>query len=191
MMSIFIDCNYCNANEVYVLYDDGEYPIVKCKRCGLVYISPRPTGQETQKIYYEKYYSGWLSEEQRRKRMWEARLRDVESFKRAGRLLDVGCGLGTFLGLARSSGWQVWGTEVSDYAVGWIDKRLKIEVFKGNLEDAGFEPNFFDVITMWHVLEHLPDPFRTLRTAWQLLKEDGIIVIEVPNVNYPRVFKMF
>lgn len=98
-----------------------------------------------------------------------------------GVLLDVGCGLGAYLCLLRSLGWRVYGIESNRRAALYAQERLGLDVKGVHFEDAVFPENFFDVITMWHSLEHFPDPKRILLKANRLLKPGGLLLIGVPN----------
>lgn len=107
-------------------------------------------------------------------------LRAIESFKKSGRLLDVGIGTGLLLKLAKGRGWNVQGTDVSSYAIGKA-KKYGFEIFKGRLEESTFKDIFFDVVNMRHSLEHMEDPSKALVRAYQILKPGGIICITTPN----------
>ena len=138
----------------------------------------------------DEYYDGWVSQSESRARMVSKRLVALQEQTKPGYLLDVGCGLGTFLSLAESFGWQVSGTEVSEFAVSYAKKELARDVFLGNLEKAGFENNYFDVVTLWHVLEHVQRPVKLLAEVKRIIKPGGLVVIEVPNVRYlPQLIK--
>ncbi|MDQ6691916.1 MAG: class I SAM-dependent methyltransferase, partial [Candidatus Dormibacteraeota bacterium] len=127
-------------------------------------------------------YDHWLREESGRAQMWTKRVAMIEALQPArGRLLDVGAGIGTFLALARDRGWQVAGSEVSDSAVRLAADRHGLTLVQGQLETAELGLGSFDVVTLWHVLEHVPSPFRTLRTCRRLLRPGGLVVIAVPN----------
>jgi len=101
--------------------------------------------------------------------------------QKGGRILDVGCGDGFFLNAIKDRGWEVHGMEISKEAV----KSAKIKglenVIYGTLDNAPYPENHFDVIRLWSVLEHLHDPVKTLRIAQRLLKQEGILILQVPN----------
>jgi SAM-dependent methyltransferase len=103
-------------------------------------------------------------------------LRDVA----AGRLLDVGCGKGRFLAAARDAGWRVLGIEFAPESAAAARKAHAVDVISGDFLTAPLEGGF-DVITMWHVLEHLPDPAAALVKAAGLLRPGGRLVVSVPN----------
>lgn len=98
-----------------------------------------------------------------------------------GRVLDVGCGKGWILHEFRGRGWEVSGTEMSPDAAGFAVNRLRLPVRCGDLQAQAFPAAHFDVVTLWHVLEHLRDPVETVREAARLLKPGGLLVLAVPN----------
>jgi SAM-dependent methyltransferase len=114
--------------------------------------------------------------------MWEKRIRRVEEFVNGGRVLDVGAGTGEFLhGLSRSGRWQTDGTEISSRAVELAMRNHEIDLRLGAVADVNLPPDHFDLITLWHVLEHVPDVQGTLATVVAALKPGGIVFIAVPN----------
>jgi 2-polyprenyl-3-methyl-5-hydroxy-6-metoxy-1,4-benzoquinol methylase len=121
--------------------------------------------------------------------MWKQRLENLKMCRPEGHLLDIGCGEGTFLALAQKKGWEIGGTEVSEYAAGYASDLLKIDIFNGGLPEAGFEENTFDVVTMWHVLEHVQNPMSYLSEIRKILKPEGLFILAVPNVEN-RVFQI-
>lgn len=180
-----VACNLCGGERFQVL-EDGEKPIyvLKCTNCGLVFVDPVPEPAWLAAHYDENYYADWTgAQQEKRLRMWRKRLDTIERLSPRGNLLDVGCATGTFLQLAQNSGWKVQGTEFSPYAASFARNLLKTDIFCGHLMDAGHEDASFDVVTCWHVLEHLPNPLQYLQEAHRILKSSGILVIAVPNVD--------
>jgi len=100
-----------------------------------------------------------------------------------GRLLDVGCGNGRFLAQMRELGWEVVGTEPDPEAVRIAKERFGLEVFQGTLEETRFPEDSFDVITMNHVIEHVPNPIELLAKCRQILKPGGKLVVTTPNIK--------
>ena len=96
-------------------------------------------------------------------------------------LLDIGCGYGYFLAACREKGYEVQGLDISDWAVRYATEKLRLPVAVGDLGNHALFQKEFDVITMWHFLEHTPDPHGALRSAKAWLKKDGLLVVEVPN----------
>lgn len=100
-----------------------------------------------------------------------------------GRILDVGCGKGEFLANMRNLGWEVVGVEPDPKAVNLARKQYDLDTYQGTLEEAGFPEESFDVITMNHVIEHLPDPISTLRECHRVLRPGGSLVAVTPNIR--------
>jgi 2-polyprenyl-3-methyl-5-hydroxy-6-metoxy-1,4-benzoquinol methylase len=141
-------------------------------------VSPRPTARELPRYYPLAYYGP-------RRSFFEAvtirrRARRVRQLHRRapGRLLDVGCGQGGVLRLLQRRGWQVVGTELGARPPG---PTPDLDIRYGPLEAAGLPAGSFDVITLWHVLEHLPDPRATLDQVRHLLAPGGQLLVAVPN----------
>jgi 2-polyprenyl-3-methyl-5-hydroxy-6-metoxy-1,4-benzoquinol methylase len=163
---------------------ESPYCVVKCSDCGLAYVDPIPDAKELARHYNEDYYTDWLNDQRAsRERMWNRRLSRIESLSDRGRLLDVGCGEGLFLEVAQQGGWRVSGTDISAYATEFASKRLGQDCFCGEIWDAPFDERSFDVITLWHVLEHSSSPISTMQAVYNLLKHKGLLVLAVPNLN--------
>lgn len=184
-MPTYVNCNLCSLdNTKTVQKSESPFKVVRCRNCCLVYTNPQPDREHINKHYNESYYRDWIDKQMdRRIPMWRRRLQGLQNHKQKGRLLDVGCGIGTFLLLAEESGYEVWGTEISDFGSRYAGENLALDVYKGDLEEARFPSAHFDIITLWHTLEHVPDPKATLKEIHRILKEDGILVIAVPNLH--------
>ena len=103
------------------------------------------------------------------------------SGSRGKKLLDVGCGNGSFLAKMQRLGWDVVGVETDPKAAGIARERFGLKVHVGDLTEAGFADQMFDALTMSHVLEHVPDPVHTLHECARLLKPGGKLVVVTPN----------
>ena len=178
-------CNLCGCKEFKIIEDDeAPYKVLGCKMCSLVFVHPQPESRELAEHYNEDYYHEWVGrQKEKRIKMWAARLSKVEKYRKAGRLLDVGCGDGVLLNLAKKRGWQVAGTELSSFAARRASDILGEDIFCGELFDASYPEKNFDVVTLWHVLEHVKDPLKYLFEIRRIIKSDGLLVIAVPNVN--------
>jgi len=181
-------CNLCGEDKFKIVEDEEKpYYVLKCLHCGLVFVDPVPDMSYLATHYDESYYADWMAAQQtKRLKMWERRLKSIEKASQKGRLLDVGCATGDFLQQAQNSGWEIRGTEFSPYAAAYARDNLKADIFCGHLVDAHYDDSFFDVVTFWHVLEHVTDPTGYLQEAHRILKPAGLLVVAVPNVNdYP------
>ena len=177
-------CNLCGKNDYKILEEDkGPFKIVRCNYCSSVYVTPLPPKEFIEEYYSLNYYIELEQQLPKTLKVWQERLKLVESFQKKGILLDVGCGIGSFLSLARNNGWEVYGTEISKEICNYIKERLGLEVYNGRLQDADYPDEYFDVVTFWHVLEHMQDPLEALKVANRILKKDGLFVVATPNVN--------
>ncbi|MBI3920323.1 MAG: class I SAM-dependent methyltransferase [Armatimonadetes bacterium] len=171
---------------------------MRCRRCGYVYCNPIPTDEELFSYYDESYVD---SEEWERtfrhdrQRVFRNGLRRIGRFAGSSsssscdspKLLDIGCSLGIFLDMARERGFNCFGVEVSRPAAEFAARQPGLHVLTGTLHQAGFDSGFFDVVTLWDVLEHVSDPLSVLQEARRVLKSGGLLVVRVPNVGFHLV----
>jgi len=104
----------------------------------------------------------------------------VVPFKKDGKILDVGCGNGEMIGWMKEYGWKTYGVDTSREACEQAEKQ-GLDVFCGELQDAHFSSDFFDVITVNHVLEHVHNPLALLKECNRILKKDGLFIVDCPN----------
>lgn len=104
-------------------------------------------------------------------------------FRPDGKLLDVGCGGGVFMERMRDFGWDVCGLELAADVAQRVERRTGITVHIGTLPHHNLKPDSFDAVTLWHVLEHVPNPRQILKSAAELLRPKGLLVIELPNIE--------
>ncbi|HUD70655.1 MAG TPA: class I SAM-dependent methyltransferase [Dongiaceae bacterium] len=158
---------------------------VRCRDCGLVYVDPVPPEAIATGTYGSDYYEPWQgAEEGPRRRMWNSRLRRLRRrVSSIGTLLDVGCGDGLFALLAKEAGWRVDAIEFSPEGARRAAARLGRPVAVGDLARSLHLPGPFEVITLWHVLEHLPEPRAMLEAARRRLTPGGLLVVAVPNLD--------
>ena len=175
-------------------YVTGEpFSVVRCGRCGLAVTAPRPATDSLARYYPAAYYGEtgqrrfpapveWLQG-----LLYSVRAAAVERLAggRPGRVLDVGCGRGRLLQAFRRRGWEVHGTELGEDAARH-PRALGIPVHVGPLESAPWPDASFDAVTMWHVLEHWPDPAEPLSHAARVLRPGGALLVGVPNFASPE-----
>jgi SAM-dependent methyltransferase len=172
-------CNLCGGNDWVVMEIHQDTRVVRCV-CGLVFVSPVPPRPAIEAAYSQAYYDAWSSQSRARHRIWKRRLSLITAHvKRPGRLLDVGCGDGAFLRLARRHGWEVTGTELSSAA----PDADNVEIRRGEVWEAALGPDSYDVVTSWHVIEHAADPKRMVQEIYRLLKPEGRLILATPNLN--------
>lgn len=173
-------CNLCHSRTIRQL--DREYNFCQCGACGYVFDSPRPTLEEIVAFYsQESKYDSWVDAAAARDALWQRRLEKLLPYRADGNLLDVGTGIGQFLHHARPHFADVQGTEVSASAVRVAHEKYGLKVHQGRVEEMGFPPGSFNNITLFHVLEHVPDPADMVACCRNLLRTDGVLAIAVPN----------
>lgn len=164
------------------------FSYVRCSACGLVFLSPRPEAAEMLGFYGEDYYGGEdrkfrFGLEVLRRLLAGARARRARRyFPSSGKVLDVGCGQGAFLGLMQEKGWKGYGTELSPRSASRAIQ-TGLWVSAGEIQENQFSPDFFDLITFWHVLEHLREPAAVLKRLRPMLRRGGIVAVSTPNVE--------
>ena len=189
-------CPWCESDKAQInlwLKDEfltkEDFHICECLNCGLLYTMPRPTKEKIGKYYKsQEYYSHQENNTGFIPRVYEAvkkvNLRHKYTLATkgltVGKLLDIGCGVGDFLHTAEEKGWECIGVEPSEEAKAIARKRIKANVVdSADLEQMADQS--FDVITMWHVLEHVDNLKWQVEQLQRLIKPGGRIVIAVPN----------
>jgi 2-polyprenyl-3-methyl-5-hydroxy-6-metoxy-1,4-benzoquinol methylase len=189
-------CKKASVQDVFITKDyfhtRESFEIRYCRACGIRYTYPQPNKEEIAKYYLtEKYYShharprGLFSMVYQWVRQINVRHKAglIHSFSaHKGDLLDVGCGSGTFLNVMKKAGWRCSGVEVNENARQYVQDGLKIDVHEAidNIPDTSGQ---FDVITLWHVLEHFHTPGMVLQQLHKLLRRNGILIVAVPNYD--------
>ena len=172
-------CDLCGDSRF--MTKDAGAAVVECRRCQFRFVTPRPTQAEIARSYSAAGdYNSWIAVDRARQALWARRWQRVRPLCRPGRLLDVGAGLGTFLDLAHRGGWEVEGTEVSWSAAEYAREHYGLELRLGSLE-AVRPDGVFDIVTLWHVLEHVPSPSTALAVCRDLLRPGGFLVLALPN----------
>jgi 2-polyprenyl-3-methyl-5-hydroxy-6-metoxy-1,4-benzoquinol methylase len=195
----YVVCNLCGADNTKFRFlvrdrnskEKSVFNLVECKTCGLVYLNPRPTKEEINEYYPPWYHSRAEKEivDIEKTMIWgipwreamQKKAKPILRHKKEGRILDIGCGDGSLLKFMKELGWETHGIDFNEGSANYAREVLGLDVFAGRLEEVSCPEDFFDIIILFHVLEHLPDPLKTLERVRPLLKEDGVLLIEVPN----------
>lgn len=157
--------------------------VLWCGSCGFGWLHPAPTNEELRK-HCEMSLPHRPSNDEEKGVGFARRIQQINNLTgKRGRLLDVGSGMGHFLNAARRHGWQVTGVEPQMKAASYCVKNWGIEPYRGFIEDFGFDPGSFDVVTLWDVWEHVYDPLRLLDHCIDLVSPGGLLALAIPNAS--------
>ncbi|MCF7805085.1 MAG: class I SAM-dependent methyltransferase [Candidatus Marinimicrobia bacterium] len=185
-------CPACKGRELKEEYFEEPFYVMKCQNCDLVFLGNPP---EDESLYDEFYAGSGDSGEDYHadspvltlREMYHINAQRIElitRFENTGFLLDIGCGNGFFLAsLKEQTSIDGLGVDIAGDAVEFARREFGVAAKTATIGDLLEEEHRFDIITLWHVLEHFKDPFRILRKVHALLKPGGACVIEVPNLN--------
>lgn len=188
-------CNHCQSPAATPLFSLRGYELVRCNACALAYIANPPSAEELKRIYsaesnyhvqlHDPASAAWRGfEELAQKHMGFVR-RQIGT----GRVLDVGCSAGHFLAAARAQGFEVEGAEFSADSARVARDHFGLTVTEGSVHQVAAAPGSFDLVTMFDVIEHVPDPAADIAAVWQLVKPGGWFVLSTPNIDglFPRL----
>lgn len=156
------------------------FHLCRCKNCGFIFAKAIPTEDELIENY--RNYGRADYESPITVKRYNEILDKLEPFRKTNRLIDVGCGIGFFLSVAKQRGWEVYGTEYTDEAVK-ICSAKGIEMKKGSLNPENYPPDFFDVVTSFQVIEHINTPKDEIKKFNQILRSGGVCYITTPNIK--------
>jgi SAM-dependent methyltransferase len=178
----------CGSADPRFLFQKDGHAMVACRVCGTVYVGEDPARIDFNALYGESYYTGgsdavfadYVGQEAARRAQARRKLMALRHLpprvKRGGMLLDVGCAAGFFLAEARRH-YEVQGVELSTWSSAYARERLGLRVFTGTLQDARLAADHYDVVTLWDVIEHVPEPVPLLAEAARVLRPGGRLVL--------------
>ena len=197
-METLKNCPVCNSSrfsdflevEDYFLSNEV-FSLKRCNTCGFVLTNPRPK-ENNLGLYYqsEEYISHSSSKESFTDKIYysvrnytiKQKFKLISKHVKDGKILDIGCGTGEFLNYFKAKGWNTTGIEPNETAREIAIKKHGLNVhFEAQLDKL--KKSSFEVITMWHVLEHVPDLSSRIKQLKSLIKENGILIIAVPNID--------
>lgn len=176
------NCLLCG--EETVLFFPENDALLKCTGCGVVFDESSKLGEG----YYENERVIHVDEKKitPRKRNAKQRVKLIRNvLKKESSLVDIGCGEGLFLQEAKNYVNVVYGIEPTKSYAAYAKEKMNLEILQGTLESLEYPDDSFDIVTMFHVLEHLASPSQALTKIYSWLKKNGHIVIEVPNIESP------
>lgn len=177
-------CILCRSSNYSLIHKRGKWNYLKCRRCGLVSIDPVPSPDQLSQSYCH-----YLPESDEEIKKWAAMMRPIivksarmiESEIPPGRLLDIGSGYGFFLKEMKQRGWEVEGIEISETGRQYTKAEIGATVHSEPLESMSFSSDYFDVVTLFYVIEHLPDPVSTMHEVNRILKPGGLALVRWPH----------
>jgi 2-polyprenyl-3-methyl-5-hydroxy-6-metoxy-1,4-benzoquinol methylase len=181
------ECPVCGAAGSVDLWHEDGWDLVRCQGCDLVYLANPPGPEELAALYsFESgFHTEYDAEDDTAARAADhaaAHQLDLMAARQSpGELLDVGCAAGNFLVAARDRGWTVHGVELNPDTAE-LARAKGLDVMTGTLDDVTLAEGSLDAVTMWDVIEHVPDPLALLSAARRLLAPDGLLWLATPNV---------
>ncbi len=182
-------CPLCAASRLKhraVQWKDGLFS--RCQACGFIFQDPPPDPAASRAFYESHYYADLKAAENQiraaRSPLYADALRRLNSVKQTGRILDLGAGFGDFLTAAEQCGWQGWGLEPSREACEIARSRFGERMVCGTAVEADFSDGFFDAVTLWNVLDCLPDSGEVLSKIHRWLRPGGVLMIRTPNADF-------
>ncbi len=186
----------CHGDEIGLRYRITRFDVVECRACRQIFLDPLPSSEEIRVLFESLYRSGEGSVPELKNyyqfcfedrpdnplvEQYEAWLDVIEAFKPPGRVLDMGCGTGLFLAVARRRGWQPFGIDESLEATAHAREHFGLDPWVGEFETLPEFGDQFDLITGWDVIEHSRQPVEFARVAQRCLAPDGIVSFSTPN----------
>lgn len=180
-----VKCFLCNIDDADFFIEDEGYKAVKCRRCGLIYVNPRPEFDALK----ARYRDGSLIEADKHISAIEEKtlkakldLQLIRKWKKSGRILEVGCAEGSFLAEANKLGYEPHGIELNKKFVEYAKNKYQLtNVYECDILESSFPERYFDIIYMRNVLCHLHVPIKELNKLNVFLREDGLFICVTGN----------
>lgn len=181
-------CPVCGKEDYNTWGKVNQYSILRCKDCGLGVTWPFPSEEEMAKVNQETYQVEerihiYLTKQlffETRYRQYASR---IKNFVTTGRLLDIGCNIGLFLKVAREEGFSPTGIEINKRCAYFGREKYNVEIFSDYLENIKFASDSFEVITLFDVLEHIPNLSEFIEEVRRIIKPGGLVLVQSPNLN--------
>ncbi|MBN1766195.1 MAG: class I SAM-dependent methyltransferase [Sedimentisphaerales bacterium] len=201
----YVPCNLCQKDDTESYHRETlpyfdkmlTFQIVRCRHCGLVYTNPRLSDHNATYLLAGCDDPEVIERHARVKEpIYVEGLNEIRTHRRSGdnqsgtcksRLLDIGCGHGHFLALARREGFEVVGIEAANVPADYAVENFDVSVMKQNILEIDLPDESFDVITAWDVIEHVSDPKAVLQRCAAWLKPDGLLALRFPSARWQKI----
>ncbi|HUT54997.1 MAG TPA: class I SAM-dependent methyltransferase [bacterium] len=190
-----MNCRACGSERTEKRFPGASLDLLRCQDCGAMFRPGEVTQEDLSRLYNEDYFlkswpgslgrffSDFDPARHNKTRFLQKQLAELTRLAgKKGRLLDVGCANGVFVWMAKQSGWQAEGVELSRFAAARGREQFQVVIHEGTVDDMPDEPAF-DVITLWDTLEHVSDPSHELHACFQRLAPGGIIAVLTPDAS--------
>lgn len=201
-------CILCNSkywdNTLWggYLFKEKKFNIVRCKKCGFMFIDPLPSQNELDSIYEsQEYFDNYFISKNKLASYIQAMedysstdleiLEVIKQYKPSGKILDIGCAAGRFLRNARKYGYKPYGVEPNKPLANYARDQLNLEVLNDNFNKNCFPDEYFDVIYLGDILEHLRNPIEALKIIRKKIYKNSILVINQPLTYNRSLFNTF
>ena len=205
----YVNCNLCGCDDAELLYhapvvpyrqgiyDRDVWDVTRCRNCHLIYVNPRVDDDAREAFYSfqtpgdNQFVQDWFLESGDLHRpVWRRFAKTMQRFAPSGKLLDIGCGVGDFLIEARKLGYNVYGQEVAPDFITYCRTQQDLTIYGDFMENLNLEPNSFDCVTNFDVIEHHPDPKLLVTQMYELLRPDGLAIISTHDIGnfYARLY---
>ncbi len=188
------ECPLCSGRNWCLKFNLGVLRVFRCVDCGMMFLNPHLSPKGMKKVFSSpellRKINRFLSDYCEQK-TWETPqtlsiyrriLKKIGNFlSHKGKLMDIGCGQGTFLKLAVEEGWQAFGVEPNCSNAPELKQTYGIEIDTHDFFEASFTQGEFETVSLWDLIEHVPNPAEMIRRCKQMLKPEGLLVIATPN----------
>lgn len=194
-----VECILCNINDTETLVQKDSFNIVKCRHCDLVYVNPRLTPDELVMLYNKgaettnvqlEIDRGNNNHDRHKVKKFDIALSELGTADKVNnKVLDIGCSTGVFMEMAERQGWMAYGVDVNKEHIENNRTKFDVRVSVQQGDTLDFQDAFFDVVTLFDVIEHLPHPLPFLAEVKRVLKPDGVLILSTPNVDgfFPKI----
>ena len=178
------DCDFRESVETVYMIPGGKYGRhVKCRNCHLIYVNPIEKASKINEAYFQRKDVDAPIIQETRLTATESQVGLIKRYGNGTRLLDVGCGEGFFLFNASKAGYTTKGIEISQDVAKYARREFGLDVEAKPFEELRFAENYFDVVTLWQVLEHVPYPLMVLKEVHKILKPGGLLATSTPDIE--------